>query len=54
MLKTSLSAARSRLNGWIDAGRASRQRRALRDLPDFVLRDIGLTRGDLQRGPHGW
>jgi uncharacterized protein YjiS (DUF1127 family) len=37
-------------------GQRARQRRALQDLPDFILKDIGLGREDLKRnrGPYGW
>ena len=35
------------LAGWTRKARAARERQALRDLPDRLLRDIGVRRGDL-------
>ena len=34
---------------WMRRTRAARQRRAVHDMPDYLLRDIGLTRGELDR-----
>ena len=45
----------SRLVRWIEGFRASRRSRAMQHLSDHMLRDIGLSRDDLRRGPpiHG-
>ena len=51
MLKKTLGALLAR-------GQRARERRALMNLPDFVLKDIGLTRADLKRSAQarslGW
>jgi uncharacterized protein YjiS (DUF1127 family) len=37
------------LRHWAARSERARQRRAFLELPDFILRDIGLTRDDLRR-----
>lgn len=38
----------------IHFGAAARQCRHLEDLPDYLLKDVGLTRADLKRGRRKW
>ena len=38
-----------RIARWLERTRKAREHRALLTLPDYLLRDIGLTRADLNR-----
>ncbi len=45
---------RSFMEALIQFGAATRQPRHAEDLPDYLLKDIGLTRADLKRGRRKW
>jgi uncharacterized protein YjiS (DUF1127 family) len=49
MFMKPLPGAAALFGRWIDHGRRSREKRAMDALPDWLLRDIGLTREDLRQ-----
>jgi uncharacterized protein YjiS (DUF1127 family) len=38
-----------RIGRWLENGRRTREHRRMLDMPDYLLRDIGITREDLRR-----
>ena len=48
MLKASTLTG-GRIGRWLESGRRTREHRAMLSLPDYLLRDIGVSREDLRR-----